>query len=72
MPIGPLAPIYQSMPEPKTAEPHDILLRNMPADLLAKLDAYTEKHAQKFTRPSRNATILLLLDRALQDAVRAR
>lgn len=52
-------------------ETSNVLLR-IPNELLGRLDEFAEKAAPKFTKPNRTLTILVLLDKALRDATRAR
>ena len=50
----------------------DLLLRGMPAEMLKQVDAFAAKQSQKFAKPSRNAALLLLIERGLSDVRRAR
>lgn len=49
----------------------EVLLR-IPVDMLEKLDAYAAEKAAKFTKPSRTATILHMIEKSLRDAERTR
>jgi hypothetical protein len=50
----------------------DILVRDIPPDLVAEIDEYTSKNAGSSGRPSRNAAMIALMRRGLADATRAR
>lgn len=53
-------------------EPQSLFLRELPPDLLARIDRYAEKAANRGARVSRPAAAVALLERALREVERAK
>ena len=53
-------------------EPQSLFLRELPPDLLARIDRYAEKAARPGSRKSRPAAAVALIERALKEVERAK